>query len=95
MLTVGADGLELDYKTDQMLAHHLMKDRTVFVGNLDPSSVLAHGTPQLVEETTNDLLSMFSDTPRFVLNAGCAIPPTTPPENLRALIRTARRFPLS
>jgi len=33
---------------------------------------------------------VFKDTPRFILNAGCAIPSTTPPENIRALIQTAR-----
>ena len=33
---------------------------------------------------------MFADTPRFILNAGCAIPATTPAENLRAMIRAVR-----
>jgi uroporphyrinogen decarboxylase len=45
MLSTGADALELDYKTDVRLAHGLMRDRTVFIGNLDPSGVLALGTP--------------------------------------------------
>ena len=92
MMATGSDGLELDYKTDIALAHEKMKHQTVFVGNIDPSGVLALGTPQLVEEATRNLLNTFSDTPRFVLNAGCAIPPITPPEKLRAMIRTARTF---
>ncbi len=92
MLETGSDGLELDYRTDAALAHSKMKDRAVFVGNIDPSGVLALGTPALVEEKTRDLLHIFSDTPRFILNAGCAIPPITPPENLRAMINTARNF---
>ena len=45
MLATGADALELDYKTDARLAHDRMKDRAVFIGNLDPSGVLALGTP--------------------------------------------------
>jgi uroporphyrinogen decarboxylase len=92
MIATGADGLELDYKTDPRRAHDKTKDRTVFVGNIDPSGVLALGTPRLVEEKTLELLRIFADTPRFILNAGCAIPPTTPPANLRAMIRTARGF---
>lgn len=92
MITTGADGLELDYKTDMSLAHAKMKDRTVFVGNIDPSGVLALGTPGLVEEKTRELLTRFADTPRFILNAGCAIPRITPAENLRTMIRTAREF---
>ena len=92
MLATGADGLEIDYKTDARLAHDRMKDRAVFVGNLDPSGVLAHGTPELVESKTTGLLELFADTPRFVLNSGCAIPADAPPANLRALIRAARGF---
>lgn len=92
MLETGADGLELDYRTDAAMALAKMKNRTVFIGNIDPSGVLALGTPQLVEETTRELLTIFSGTPRFILNAGCAIPPMTPPENLRAMIDTARSF---
>jgi len=90
MVATGADALELDYKTDMRLAHDILKDRTTFVGNIDPNAVLALGTPRLVEEKTRELVETFSDTPRFILNAGCAIPATTPPENLRAMIRAAR-----
>ena len=92
MLETGADGLELDYRTDAALAHQKMKDRAVFIGNIDPSGVLALGSPALVEQKTRELLNVFADTPRFILNAGCAIPPITPPENLRAMISTARSF---
>jgi uroporphyrinogen decarboxylase len=92
MIATGADGLELDYKTDARRAHALMKDRTVFIGNIDPSGVLALGTPALVTERTRELLATFADTPRFILNAGCAIPPSTPPENLRAMITAAREM---
>jgi uroporphyrinogen decarboxylase len=92
MIATGSDGLELDYKTDPCLAHARLSDRAVFIGNIDPNAVLALGTPELVERKTRELLAVFADTPRFILNAGCAIPATTPPENLRALIRAARDF---
>lgn len=92
MITTGADGLEIDYKTDPLLAHRTLKNRVAFVGNVDPSGVLALGSPRKVEEKTREILTVFADTPRFILNAGCAIPPTTPSENIRVLIRTARGF---
>jgi uroporphyrinogen decarboxylase len=92
MIATGADGLEIDYKTDPHIAHEKLRHRTVFVGNIDPSGVLALGSPALVEKKTLELLQIFADTPRFILNAGCAIPPATPPENLRAMIRIAREF---
>jgi uroporphyrinogen decarboxylase len=92
MLETESDGLELDYRTDATSARDKMKNRAVFVGNIDPSGVLALGTPALVEERTRELLTVFIDNPRFVLNAECAIPPMTPPENLRTMIHTARSF---
>jgi uroporphyrinogen-III decarboxylase len=38
------------------------------------------------------VLETFADTPQFILNAGCAIPPTAPEANIRAMIATARAF---
>jgi len=90
MIATGADGLEIDFKTDVRLAHDRMKGGTVFLGNIDPSGVLTYGTPAEVERKTRELIAIFADTPRFILNAGCAIPPTAPPENVHAMIRAAR-----
>ena len=90
MLATGADALELDFKTDARLARDRMRDGATFIGNLDPSGVLALGTPELVAAKTRELVALFAETPRFILNAGCAIPATTPAENLRAMIRAAR-----
>ncbi len=92
MIATGADGLEIDYKTNVDIAHTAMSERTAFIGNIDPSGVLALGTPAEVHAKTRALLERFADTPRFILNAGCALPPITPPENLRAMIATAREF---
>ena len=87
-----ADALELDYKTDVRLAHDLMKDSTVFIGNLDPSSVVALGTPALVEARSRELIALFGDTCRFILNGGCAIPATAPDANIRAIVHAARSW---
>lgn len=92
MLTTGADALELDYKTDTRTAYDICHDKTTFIGNLDPTGVIAFGTPQVVREKTLELLKVYSGSPRFVLNAGCCIPPDTPAENLMAMIETARTF---
>ncbi len=91
MLQTGADGLELDYKTDVRHAHDRMKHRAVFLGNLDPSGLLTHATADQVRRQTIHLLEIFADTPRFILNAGCAIPPTAPRENLHAMVQATRQ----
>ena len=92
MVATGADALELDYKTDVRAARDAMKGRAVFIGNIDPSAVLALGTPALVEARTRELLEAFAGTPGFILNAGCAIPAETPPTNLQAMIAAARGY---
>jgi len=92
LVQTGADALELDFKTDAKLARDILEDRATFIGNIDPSGVLALGTPDLVETETRKLMETFSGTPRFILNAGCAIPAETPSANLAAMIRVAREY---
>jgi uroporphyrinogen decarboxylase len=64
----------------------------VFIGNRDPSSVVALGTPALVEAKSRELIALFGDARRFILNAGCAIPATAPDANIRATVRAARSW---
>lgn len=82
-------GFELDYKTEAVTAKNTVGARHVLFGNIDPSGVIARASPQEVRAATRQLISVWKPGGRFVLNAGCAIPPTTPPENIRALIETA------
>lgn len=92
MAVTGADGLELDYKTDGRLARSVLAGQTTFIGNIDPSGVLALGNPAEVARRTRELLEIFAGEPRFIINAGCAIPAETPAENILAMIRAARDF---
>lgn len=92
MIRTGADGLELDYKTDVNKAFELMNDKITLFGNVDPSGILAMGSPESVRQSTQKLLEVFGQTQRFVLNSGCAMPPSTPEENIRSFIQTARDF---
>jgi uroporphyrinogen decarboxylase len=93
MTEIGAEALEIDYKTNVQMAHDTFKDKVTFVGNIDPSEVIARGTPEVVKAKTNELLDVFADTPRFILNAGCAIPADTPPANIRAMCACLRSRP--
>jgi uroporphyrinogen decarboxylase len=90
MVSTCADALELDYKTNARTARDIIAGRAVFIGNLDPTGVLAMGNCCLVEEKTRELLGIFENQDAFILNAGCAIPSSTPPANIRAMIRVAR-----
>lgn len=92
MLETGADAFELDYKTDIGRIYNCFHDSATFIGNIDPSGVLALGTAGDVKKKTLELLSFYRNSNRFILNAGCAIPPTTPSANLKMMIETARNF---
>ncbi|MDD4107726.1 MAG: uroporphyrinogen decarboxylase family protein [Prolixibacteraceae bacterium] len=91
MLKTGTDALELDYKTNIDLVQEMCnKSKVTFSGNIDPSGVLAFGNTSLVEEKTIEVLKLFKNNPRLIMNAGCAIPKETPSENIKKLIEVTR-----
>jgi uroporphyrinogen decarboxylase len=92
MVKTGAEALELDYKTDIQTVYETLHQNTCFIGNIDPSGVLAMGNTELVRRKTLELLDAYRNSNRFILNAGCAIPAETPPENLETMMKTSREF---
>jgi uroporphyrinogen decarboxylase len=92
MLLTGADAFELDYQTDPSKVYNQYHDRATLIGNIDPSGVLALGTPHDVRNKTQELLELYAGSDRFILNSGCALPPSTPSVNIKTLIEVARNF---
>ena len=92
MLDTGADAFELDYKTDIHKIYDVYHDKVTFIGNIDPSGVIGMGTVEEVRTKTRELIEIYSPSNRFILNAGCAIPASTPSENLKAMIEVAREY---
>jgi len=91
MVRLGADAIELDYKTDLRKIHALCKDSVTFSGNLDPTGVMRNGTVSQVKEKATELLGIYSDSPRLIVNAGCLLPADTPSENIKMLVETAHQ----
>ncbi|MEN8227395.1 MAG: uroporphyrinogen decarboxylase family protein [Bacteroidota bacterium] len=89
MVKTGADALELDYLTDIHEIYRLCHNSTLFIGNLDPSGIINFGTPVQVTEKTEELLEIYKGSPRLMINAGCAIPPDTPQENIQQMVACA------
>ncbi len=92
MPKTGLDAIELDYKTDIHKIHDLYKDKIVLSGTVDPSGVMANGSLKDVEEKTLEMLKLYEDSPRFIMNAGCALPPDTPEENIRKMVEVTRNY---
>lgn len=64
----------------------------IIMGNLDPCSVLRHGTAESVRTATLDLLERLEVYPNWVLSTGCDIPPMTPLGNIDAFFDAAAEY---
>ena len=87
-----AQSLELDYNVDLSYARKCLPEEMTLVGNIDPVGILWKGTPEDVAVSVKTLLNASSQLGRFILSSGCAIAPGTPPENIQAMVETARSF---
>lgn len=92
MPKTGLDAVELDYKTDIKKIYELYGENICFFGNIDPSGVIANGTPEIIRKKVKELLDVYKDSPRFVMNSGCAIPYSTPKENIWELVNQTQNF---
>ena len=87
----GFAGIEVDYKTDKQKARDVLKGKSVMFGPIDPSGVFHFGTPEMVRKETGEVINTFKDG-GLVIGAGCALPPHTPPENIRAFVETVLHY---
>lgn len=92
MVATGAAVLELDYKCDLLKIKQAAQGKTTILGVVDPSAVLARGTPDLVTQTTRETLAVLAPGGGLILGPGCSLPAATPPENVHALVEAAHRF---
>lgn len=95
MIKTGAAIIEIDQKSDQKKVKQAAAGKATLLGPVDPSEVMASGTPELVIEKCIEALENLSPGGGFILGPGCALPPTTPDENIDAMIETAKRFKLN
>jgi uroporphyrinogen decarboxylase len=86
MNRLGLDAVELDYKTPIENIFEVFGNTTALFGTIDPSGVIALGTPEAVHNESVRILDVYRNSPRLVLGAGCAIPPMAPEENIRAIV---------
>lgn len=92
MVSTGAAIIEIDQKADQLVSKSAAAGKATLLGPIDPSEVMAHGTPELVMEKCNEALENLSPGGGFILGPGCALPPDTPDENIDAMMEAAKKF---
>ena len=91
MVDSGAAILELDQKADMRLSKVAAQGKTTIMGPIDPSGVLAQGTPELVRQKSREAIEILAPGGGFILSSGCALPATTPDENIAAMIEVAKQ----
>jgi [methyl-Co(III) methanol-specific corrinoid protein]:coenzyme M methyltransferase len=78
-------GISFDVLTDIRAARSHLKGRKALIGYV-PTALLREGSPEEVQRAATQCIGEGVDA----LNAGCAWPPETPRDNIRAMIAAAR-----
>jgi MtaA/CmuA family methyltransferase len=79
---LGVDILDVDHMVDLAAVRAAVGPRVVIAGNADPVAVVSRGTPQGIRAALAQCYAVAGNP--FMVNAGCEIPPGTPPANLHA-----------
>jgi MtaA/CmuA family methyltransferase len=91
MVGTGSQLLAVDHKVDRAAVKEATRGVTTLIGTVDPSGVLARGTPDEVRAAARTDLAALAAGGGFILAPGCALPYDTPEANIRALVETAER----
>jgi len=89
---LGVDVLSVDYKVDLRKVREAVGGRIAFAGNVNPANPLQEGTPEAVIEATLQCIADAGEESSFILMPGCDIPPSVPPENIRAFFEAAESY---
>ncbi|MGA2141767.1 MAG: uroporphyrinogen decarboxylase family protein [Brevinematales bacterium] len=93
MAETGAGALSLDDQIDLEEAKYAVGDRITLVGNIRPTATMYSGKPEDVINNAKDCLRKAYDNPGgYILALGCGLPIDTPPENIHALVYSARKY---
>jgi uroporphyrinogen decarboxylase len=92
MVSTGATIIEIDQKADMRRCKAAALGKATLLGPIDPSDVMTHGTPELVTEKCREALGILAPGGGFILGPGCALPASTPDENIEALIEAAKQY---
>lgn len=82
---------QLDGYSDIFRARKVLGGRYTLMGDVHPS-LLTRGSPTEVKAYCRRLIREVGKEGRFILSSGCEVPPNAKPENVRAMIESARRY---
>lgn len=81
---------QFDSTTDIFRARKVLGDRFTIMGDVG-SDMLALASPSEIEEYSLKLIREVGKDGRFILSSGCEVPSNAKPENVKAMIDTAKK----
>ena len=92
MAATGADVIGLDWRTPLSEGWEAVGHGCAVQGNLDPITLFA--PPEIIQQRVNEILLAANGRPGHIFNLGHGIVPSTPVENVQAVVRMVREFSL-
>jgi uroporphyrinogen decarboxylase len=89
----GVDCLSLDEAVDFEKARKILGADYSLLGNIS-TSLMAMGSPQDVEEATREVIDKAGKQGHLLVSCGCLINENCPAENVRAMVKAAREYPI-
>jgi uroporphyrinogen decarboxylase len=95
LVETGADIVAIDHLVDLQAAKRRIGSQVCLIGNVDPVGTMLQGSVIDVEQAAVTCLEAAAPGGRYILGTGCEVPPETPLENLKALVRVGKthRYP--
>ena len=92
MASTGADVIGLDWRQPLDVGWRVVGHGHAVQGNLDPITLFA--SLEVLEQRVHEILRAANGRPGHIFNLGHGIVPTTPVENVQAVVRMVKEFRL-
>ncbi|MDR1930243.1 MAG: uroporphyrinogen decarboxylase family protein [Treponema sp.] len=90
LAVAGAHFVSVDYKVSLKKARAAFNGKVAFGGNMNPVKVMQQATAEELALVCEQCIADAGDGGGFILMPGCDLPPSTPVENVRTMIRTGQ-----
>jgi uroporphyrinogen decarboxylase len=89
----GVDCLSLDEAVDFEEARRILGPEYCLMGNIN-TTLMAVGRPEKVEEATRTVIEKAGKHGHLLVSGGCQLAEGVPPENVAAMVRAAKSYPI-
>jgi len=89
--SIGIDAMSIDEQSSLEKMMEISQEKTVVIGNVAPL-LFANGTEKEIEDAVAKCLKTAANRKNYILGSGCAVPPQTPLNNIKAFMEAAEKY---